>query len=66
MITSSAMPRVCLEDMVGQILITGKITYLDRYNLMLALMADALEEADLLLIDRLLYGVRKGLIAVAE
>ena len=60
------MARVCLEDMVGQILITGKITYLDRYNLMLALMADALEETDLLLIDRLLYGVRKGLIAVAE
>jgi hypothetical protein len=51
-----------LEDLMGQILSTGRITDAHRYQLMLTLIADGLNQEDCILLDRLFYGVRKGLL----
>lgn len=51
-----------LEDLMGQILSTGRITDVHRYQLMLTLIAGSLNQEDCILLDRLFYGVRKGLL----
>lgn len=55
-----------LEDLVEQILLTRHITMSDRKNLMCALLQETLTETDLVLIDRLFYGIRKGLLKLAD
>jgi hypothetical protein len=54
--------RIPLEDLMGQILLTGRITVAHRHQLRLALIAGGLHEEDCILIDRVFYGVRKGLL----
>ena len=62
----TAATRVPLEDLVERILISRQITPLSRYQLMLVFLADGLGEGEHILIDRLLYGVRKGLLLVVD
>jgi hypothetical protein len=62
MITIAVPTRISLEDLAGQILGSGKITPSNRYQLMLTLLTDGLTEEDYIIIDRLFYGVRKGLL----
>lgn len=62
MVTIAASTRVPLEDLAGQILLSGRITPSNRHQLMLTLLADRVSEEECILIDRLFYGVRKGLL----
>ncbi|XGV99814.1 MAG: hypothetical protein ACAF41_12880 [Leptolyngbya sp. BL-A-14] len=62
MATIAVPNRVPLEDLTGQILVSGRITPSNRYQLMLTLLADRVSEEEHIMIDRLFYGVRKGLL----
>ena len=55
-----------LEELAERALLSRQLTYGDRYQLMLTLLADVISEADLILIDRMLYGIRKGLLSLAD
>lgn len=66
MVTMTASTRIPLEDLVEQILMSRQITSPSRYQLMLALLADGLSEGERILIDRLLYGARKGLLLLVD
>ncbi len=66
MIPPHNIARVRLEDLIEQILLSQTVTQADRYQVMLALLADAVSHTELILINRLLYGVRKGLLKLAD
>ncbi len=55
-----------LEELVSEALISRRLTMGDRLKLMHAFLQDALSEADLVLVDRLLYGVRRGILHLTE
>jgi hypothetical protein len=46
--------------------VSGRLTLADRYGLMAALLEDSLVDDDLCVINRLLYAVRKGRIALVD
>lgn len=62
MVITATPARIPLEDLIGQILLAGRITDANRYQLMLALIGGGLNEEDCILLDRLFYGVRRGLL----
>ena len=45
---------------------SGCLTIADRYGLMAALLEDSLRDEELCIINRLLYGVRKGRISLVD
>jgi hypothetical protein len=53
-----------IEELVLDILVCGKVSDINRYQLKNALLASALNEEEQVLINRVLYGVRKGLLKV--
>jgi hypothetical protein len=55
-----------IETLCGQIMVSGKMTVADRYRIKTAIMDEALSESDQVLINRLLYGVRHGLLRVVD
>ncbi|MGI0485927.1 hypothetical protein ACN4EK_10855 [Pantanalinema rosaneae CENA516] len=57
---------VVLEDLVEQILLSRRITLSHRRRLQSVLLAEPLSPADLVLLDRLLYGVRRGILQVVD
>lgn len=46
--------------------VSGRLTLADRYGLMAALLEESLPDEELCAINRLLYAVRKGRIAVVD
>lgn len=55
-----------IETLCGQIMAAGKISVSDRYQIRSALLDDTLSEPEQILINRLLYGIRHGLLRVIE
>jgi hypothetical protein len=53
-----------IEALSGQIMVSGRMTIADRYQIRSALLNDSLSEADQAIVNRLLYGVRHGLVRV--
>lgn len=55
-----------IEALCGQIMAAGKITISDRYQIRSALLNDTLSEPEQILINRLLYGIRHGLLRIID
>ena len=55
-----------IEALSGQIMVSGRMTLADRYQIRSALLNDSLSEADQVIINRLLYGVRHGLVRIVN
>lgn len=55
-----------IEALCGQIMVAGKITVSDRYQIRSALLNDTLSEPEQILINRLLYGIRHGLLRIID
>lgn len=66
MMTSTAWIPTLLDDVAEQILLSRRITPSHRQRLMSVLLAEPLSPADLVLLDRLLYGVRRGILQVVD
>ncbi|MBL1175856.1 MAG: hypothetical protein FWK01_12145 [Pantanalinema sp. GBBB05] len=66
MITAVAWMPARLEELVEQIVLSRRITLSQRQRLQSVLLADPLSPADLVLLDRLLYGVRRGILQVVD
>lgn len=66
MITSVVGIPARLEELVEQILLSRCITLTQRQRLQSVVLADPLSPADLVLLDRLLYGVRRGILQVVD
>ena len=49
-----------LSDLFAQVTSSGNITLADRYGLKAAILANSLSEEEQTIVDRLLYGVRRG------
>lgn len=59
--------QLYIEELVAQILMERKVTSSEQQILMCALLyADELDETERTLIDRVLYGVRHGLLRIVE
>ena len=54
-----------LEDLFGQVLVSGFMTPIDRQQLKSALLNEEVSDEHLAIINRLLYGVRRGFIKLA-
>lgn len=55
-----------IETLSGQIMVSGRMTITDRYRIRAALLEDSISEADQVLINRLLYGIRHGLLRIVD
>lgn len=55
-----------LEELVSEALISRQLTMSDRLKLMHIFLQEALSETDLVLIDRLIYGVRRGILRLTD
>lgn len=51
-----------LEDLFGQVLLSGFLTPIDRQRIRAVLLNDSISEEHHAIINRLLYGVRRGFI----
>lgn len=59
--------QINIEELVAQILMDRKISYTDQLLLKSALLfGNALDEQERILIDRVFYGVRHGLLRLDE
>jgi len=54
--------QVTIESFIYEILASGKITRSERRQLRAAILNDSLSEAEHTVINRLLYGVKHGLV----
>lgn len=67
MSTQVLSSQVSIEELVAQILVERKVTYLDQQLLTFALLfRDELDEKERTLIERVFYGVRHGLLSLVE
>lgn len=55
-----------VQDLSGEILFSRKISRQEEYRLRSALLQQSLSEDDRILIDRVFYGIRKGLLKVVD
>ncbi len=55
-----------VQDLSGEILFSRKISRQEEYRLRTALLQQSLSEDDRILIDRVFYGIRKGLLKVVD
>jgi hypothetical protein len=55
-------PQVTIESFIYEILASGRITRSERRHLRAAILNDSLSEAEHTVINRLLYGVKHGLV----
>lgn len=65
------LPTACLlpsalSDVFVQSLDSGKLTLADRYGLLIAVLTTNLEEEEKRSLDRILYAVRRGRVAIAD
>lgn len=49
-----------LSDLFADVTSSGRITLADRYGIKAAILEGCLSEEELTILDRLLYGVRRG------
>jgi hypothetical protein len=64
---ASTHPRPAnLEELVEHILIARRITYLQREYLMHVFLKGALKQSEIVLIDHVLLGIRKGLLKIGN
>ena len=66
MVAISLPEPVAIEELVSNILIERRVTRSDRAQLMRAFLSDTLVETEIVLIDRMLYGLRKGLLQLTD
>lgn len=64
--TKSHWYPASIEALTGQIMVSGKMTSKDRFRIRSAILNDSLSEAEQILINRLLYGIRHGLLTVVD
>ena len=55
-----------IETLTGQIMVSGKMTRNDRFRIRFAILTDSLSETEQILINRLLYGIRHGLLTIVD
>lgn len=55
-----------LEDLFGQVLLSGLLTPSDRQQLKAVLLEDKISDEHQVIINRLIYGVRRGFLKVAS
>ncbi|GAB4184621.1 MAG: hypothetical protein Fur006_22250 [Coleofasciculaceae cyanobacterium] len=55
-----------LYELFATATVSGRLTVADRYGLMAALLEESLVDEEIRVINRLLYAVRKGRIAVVD
>ncbi len=55
-----------LADLFAEAVSTGRITVADRYGIMAALLDNTLSEEEYSMVDRLLYGIRRGWLQVVN
>ncbi|WP_143780457.1 hypothetical protein [Leptolyngbya sp. 'hensonii'] len=55
-----------IVELYASTLATGKLTLADRYGLFAALMDNSLSSEEFKMIDRVLYGLRRGHIQVVD
>jgi hypothetical protein len=55
-----------LYELFATASVSGRLTVADRYGLMAALLEESLVDEEIRVINRLLYAVRKGRIAVVD
>ncbi|WP_347239447.1 hypothetical protein [Microcoleus sp. FACHB-68] len=55
-----------LEDLFGQVLLSGFLTSSDRQHLKAVLLEDKISDEHQVIINRLIYGVRRGFLKVAS
>ncbi|HEY9848359.1 MAG TPA: hypothetical protein V6D28_02785 [Leptolyngbyaceae cyanobacterium] len=55
-----------LADLFAEVVSTGRITVADRYGIMAALLDNTLSEEEYSMVDRLLYGIRRGWLQVVN
>ncbi len=55
-----------LYELFATASVSGRLTVADRYGLMAALLEESLLEEEIRVINRLLYAVRKGRIALVD
>ncbi|MCT7948734.1 hypothetical protein NG798_02930 [Ancylothrix sp. C2] len=53
-----------LEDLFGKILLCGFISHSDRHKLKVLLLEESLSDEHHAIINRLLYGVRRGFLRI--
>ncbi len=58
--------KLTISEIFCKIWRSGKITYLERWGLMSALLKDSLTEDEMDAINRLLHAVRRGWLRVEE
>jgi hypothetical protein len=66
MSTPSCVNTIGIEALAEQVLLSRQVTYADRYQIKQAILEDSLTEADHILLDRILYGIRKGILRLAD
>ncbi|MDB9512176.1 hypothetical protein PN499_13365 [Kamptonema animale CS-326] len=54
------------DKLVERILSSGQLSRMDRQQLKLALLDDSINEKELVLIERVIDGVRKGLLDIVD
>jgi hypothetical protein len=58
--------KLTISEIFCQIWRSGKITYLERWGLMSALLKDSLTEDEMDAINRLLHAVRRGWLRIEQ
>lgn len=66
MVASVLAPNLTIEQLVERVILSRRLTRTDRCQLMLNLLTASLSQEELVLVDRILYGVRKGLLRIVE
>jgi hypothetical protein len=66
MLALASQLQTNIEPLVYEILVSGIITHTERQILKTVLLEKSLSEAEHTVIDRLLYGVKHGLLRTAD
>lgn len=66
MLAVASQLQTNIEPLVYEILAAGIITHCERQILKTVLLEKSLSEAEHIVIDRLLYGIKRGLLRTAD
>ncbi|WP_421655838.1 hypothetical protein [Leptothermofonsia sp. ETS-13] len=66
MSTPSFFNTIGIEALAEQVLLSRQVTYADRHQIKQAILGGSLTEADHILLNRILYGIRKGILRLAD
>ena len=66
MLVTACLLPCAISDVFAQSYDSGKLTLADRYGLMIAVLEPSLDEEEQRSLDRILYAVRRGRMAIAD